>query len=302
MRIAFVGDSFCEHTGPGTPIEDYVDENELAIKLLKKHNMEKDFETTMKAVPDDFDHYDWPDLVVKHFGADITECGIGGINFYHSYQKFMREQETDHCDVVIFCVTEPLRTINKYELPINYPKLKSMLSDDPQGKWMLDYFVEAKHHKRKHGGKSKEDILVMLKNMEYMYENVQDDIANITLHKTFINFVDQTMLEKKQNCIWFNSFSEYEVPWMDDFNPRSGPMGDYSLYHIAKVNFSDGNMGDIKDFHYRNHFTKEQNITMAKMIIDVIENKHFAPGKLPMETWFEIDGPEKDEHNEFIYP
>ena len=289
MKIAFVGDSFCAHHGPGTPVgEDF----ELGLELSKKYGLDIG---QNNVIPDDFDQYDWPDLVAKHFNAIRTYCGIMGVNFYHSFEMFL--QKTRDEDYIIFCVTEPYRIINKYKLPINTFWIDEIVAQTDRGKWVLDYSAGGPD-KLRHKGLNKEQIMDIAVNAKYYRDNIMDGDANLVMHHALLMYVDNMMVEKGKKCLWFNSFPEFRLDWMKPFIPRSGPIGDQDLFSITKGR-------DPADPSARNHMSKDENITMSKMIVDIIEsadnqlNDRWQPGKFSMDKWFPKD--ENVESDKFYY-
>ena len=291
MKIAFVGDSFCGHHGPGTPIgEDF----ELGFELIKKYGLDTGHEENL---PEDFDKHDWPDLVTRHFNAEPTYCGVSGANFYRSFEVYQRMKNDE--DIIIFCLTEPLRMINKHKLPITDGWIDEITAQTNRGKWLLDYSTLAKPSSIRYNGLSKEKVLEIAVNAKYYKENIRYLQGSVAMHKAFASYVDQMMVEDGKKCIWFNSFPEHDHAWMKPFIPRSGPIGDQDLCSITKSRDHSDPLDS--DPLARNHFIKDEQITMSKMIIDIIENDRFQPGKFSMEAWFELGEQSSDKDN-FIYP
>ena len=289
MKIAFVGDSYCMHAGPGTPAgEDF----ELGLELSKKYGLDIG---QNNVIPDDFDQYDWPDLVAKHFNAIRTCCGIMGVNFYHSFEMFLRKTRDE--DYIIFCVTEPYRIINKYKLPINTFWIDEIVAQTDRGKWVLDYSAGGPD-KLRHKGLNKEQIMDIAVNAKNYERTIMDESAAIVMQHALLMYVDNMMVEKGKKCLWFNSFPEFRLDWMKPFIPRSGPIGDQDLFSITKGR-------DPADPSARNHMSKDENITMSKMIVDIIEsadnqlNDRWQPGKFSMDKWFPKD--ENVESDKFYY-
>ena len=283
MKIAFVGDSFCAWHGPGTPVgEDF----ELGLELSKKYGLDIGQDNV---IPDDYDQHDWPDLVTKHFNAESTYCGVPGVNFYHSFEFFL--QETKDEDYVVFCVTEPFRLINKHKLPITGMWLNEILSQTNRGKWVLDYSAGGLD-KVRHKGLNKEEIVEIAHGAKYYGNNIMDVDADIIMRHALLMYVDNMMVEKGKKCLWFNSFPEFRLEWMKPFIPRSGPIGNQDLFSMTKGR-------DHTDPSARNHMIKDEQITMSKMIIDMIENDRFQPGTFSMDEWFPKD--EEVENERFYY-
>jgi hypothetical protein len=283
LKIAFVGDSFCSWHGPGTPVgEDF----ELGMELSKKYGLDIGQDTI---IPDDHDQHDWPVLVTKHFDAIPTHCGIMGVNFYHSFEFF--QQKTKDEDYIIFCPTEPYRLINKHKLPINGTWLKEIITQTTLGKWVLDYSADGAD-KVRHKGLNKEQIMEIAVGAKYYGDNIMDADATLVTHHALLMYVDNMMVEKGKKCLWLNSFPEFRLDWMKPFIPRSGPIGNRDLFSITKGR-------DHSHPLARNHMFKDEQVTMSKMIIDMIENDRFQPGKFSMDKWFPKD--ENVENERFYY-
>jgi|TARA_R110002072_G_scaffold180346_2_gene336390 hypothetical protein len=294
LKIAFVGDSYCMHAGPGTPEGE---DKELAFKIAKKYNI------TFSGPPVD-PEYDWPHLVTQHFQAHRFCGGIAGINFFHSYEYYLNNSQKDE-DIVIFCVTEPLRVINKHKLPINKAWLDEIYRQTNMGKFMLEYTAKCANLVDKTSTKTftNEELLQIVGFTKHYRENIMDSCASVVMQHAFLKLVDEQMLRKGQKCIWFNSFFESNQSWpgwIGPFSPLSGPIGNRSLFSITesiqdKATFT----GPRYDVNERNHFTQEQNIQMSKMVIDIIETDNFVPGPINMENWFHLK--EKEPTQDIFY-
>ena len=221
MKIAFVGDSFCGCHGPGTPVGE---DRKLALELGEKYGV--DWGQNI-IVPDNHDQYDWPDLVTRHFNAEPTYCGLPGASFYQSFNVYQQKKRNE--DIIIFCLTEPLRLTNKHKLPINGAWLDDITGQDNFGKFLRDYTTMTQPYT----GLNNEELLEIAVNTKYYSDNVMDPQGAVAMHKSFVNYVDQIMVEESKKCIWFNSFNEHEHSWMKPFIPRSGLIGDTSLYYLT---------------------------------------------------------------------
>jgi|TARA_Y100000310_G_scaffold99188_1_gene96970 hypothetical protein len=84
MKIAFCGDSYCEHIGTDP-------------------------------------YLSYPYLVAKEFNAEILSRGLGGRALFHAYETLM--ENIDRADYIIFCITEPHRLANRYRIPLSVPGL-----------------------------------------------------------------------------------------------------------------------------------------------------------------------------------
>jgi len=293
LKIAFVGDSFCAHHGPGTPVgEDF----ELGLELSKKYGLDIG---QNNVIPDDFDQYDWPDLVARHFNAEPTYCGFMGWSFIQTFNHYMNITKDE--DIIVFCVTEPSRTTNKHHLPLNLHFETIVQTDTPKGKWQLEYTARGPD-KVKHKGLTQEKIKEIAKVSMYYRDNILDNDCNAAMHMCCIDYVDQMMVEKNKKCIWFNSFTELKHPWIKPFKPRSGPL---AIEPLARFSEDLGK----KWTNIRNHYTKENNIGLSNLVIDMIKNDKFKDiGSFELKDFLHIDDNVKNmdefygHDNAFIYP
>jgi hypothetical protein len=288
------------HAGPGTPEGE---DKELGLKLAEKYNI------TFSGAPVD-PKYDWPHLVAQHFNARRFCGGIPGTHFFHSYEHYLNKTQNDQ-DIIIFCVTEPLRVINKHRLPINKAWLDEIYKQTNMGKFMLEYTAKCANLVDKTNTKtfSNEELLQIAGFTKDYYENIMDPCASVVMQHAFLKFVDEQMAKRDKRCMWFNSFFESNQGWpgwIEPFSPLSGPMGDRSLFSITEsIQDKAAHTGPRYDINERNHFTQEQNIQMSKMIIDIIERNDFAPGTIDMEKWFTLNKEEGNQdvfEDDFIYP
>jgi len=292
LKIAFVGDSYCMHAGPGTPIGE---DRELAGRLAEKYNL------NFSGAPVDPEN-DWPHLVAQHFNADKFCGGIAGINFFHSYEHYLNTSQDE--DIIIFCVTEPLRIINKHRLPINKAWLDEIYRQTNMGKFILEYTAKCANLVDKTNTKifSNEELLRIVGFTKHYRENIMDPCASVVMQHAFLKFVDEQMLSKGKKCVWFNSFFESNQGWpgwTEPFSPLSGPMGNRSLFSITEsVRDKVINSSPRYNVNERNHFTQEQNIRMSEMVIDIIETDNFMPGPIDMGYWFTLN---KEERNQDVF-
>ena len=287
MKIAFIGDSFCAHHGPKedgnkeTP-EDSVQSFEIGHELAIKHNLPM----ADRSVVVSLSKNDWPYLVKKHFNAVPTYCGFQGLSFYDSFKQYINKALDE--DYIIFCVTEPYRFSNKHNLSLGGTMLDDIVGQTDVGNFCCEYSAWEKKL-------TKEETMEIYVTAKKYKETITDPGTSIVMHNAMLNYVDNIMVEKNKKCLWFHSFDEHVLNWMKTFSPRSGPIGDRSLYSVGTK------ARELTNWKLRNHFTKEENIALSKLIIDVIENDRFEPGKISMGDWFsgnndiEYDG-------EFIYP
>ena len=112
-----------------------------------------------------------------------------------------------------------------------------------------------------------------------MKKNYQNRIFRQEIRKRYENCE-----EKKKKCIWFpcfyNSISSdrLEKPGnilQEDYRITSGPYGTKPLYEFAELH--------NPMIPHSNHFSKEQNENMFKLIKDIIDNDLFEARELDME-------------------
>jgi len=204
----------------------------------------------------------WPFIVAKEFNADIIAQGLNGRALFHSYEVLL--EVVDQADYIIFCITEPNRLPNKDKKDINIAN-----------SWDLDdYPIDCS---------------------DKMYEAIKgyyNHIISFDWHKVaqkgLLMQIDELMLQKKKNCIWFPCFENS----MQKYVPKSGPITDTVLQKISDA--------ELKKLHrpvraafdtvdYRpNHFNFENNKNMANLIIDIIKKDNFSPHEIKMEDYFEV--------------
>ena len=294
MKLAFCGDSFCMCTGPFT--------NQISITNWEQESDE---------------NCDWPWLVAQHFNADIICSGIGGSNFFRSFQKLLGR--IDYADYIIFCVTEPYRLINKHNLPMTKVWLDEITDPNSNfGKVFMKFAVEEPfenvkdyYNCREDERPSKEQILEAAHHGKYYFENIMDHGATEIMQQGFLMYVDNMMMKRNKKCIWLNCFTDSNKSspgWPDAYIPQSGPMGNFSLSSISMTEaYLEKYRKKITHGERRNHFDRDQNIRMSEMIIDTIKHDSFGSGTLHMEDWFtelnsQLDEEQENDSDPFIYP
>jgi|TARA_Y100000310_G_scaffold335768_2_gene418604 hypothetical protein len=244
----------------------------------------------------------WPFIVAKEFNADIIAQGLNGRALFHSYEVLL--EVVDQADYIIFCITEPNRLPNKDKKDINIAN-----------SWDLDdYPIDCS---------------------DKMYEAIKgyyNHIISFDWHKVaqkgLLMQIDELMLQKKKNCIWFPCFFNS----MEGSDIKSGPVSNRSLFDIEMGMLKTKGMSD-KDIEtlitfdsYRdsgrrdvfkkwlfnkksnfktrqNHLNEEHNQIMANLIIDIIKKGNFISREIKMEDYFESLRYKysKEEHSPFIY-
>ena len=270
MKIAFVGDSFCKNAWPpthGLPGQEC-----------------------------------WPWIVATDLNAEIIQLGHGGQHFYHAVMDFMLN--ILDADITIICVSEPYRIINRHKLPINKIFVEQMMSKTGQH-W--------ENHQKKADeiGMPVNKMLEIAKVAEGYYKHLFDDSVVEFLQIGLISFIDNLMASHNKKVIWFPCFQQsFSLPreyWQSGnpkttkfydkianpmYIPISGPSANMPLFDISMTELTeDGYHDRIMDYiakndHRQNHLDDENNIKMANLIIDIINNDNFTPRELRLEDTF----------------
>ena len=276
MKIAFCGDSFCRDT--------------TAAGKAPDTNYPILFSS-------------WPYLVAKEYNAEILTTGDGGKHFYtpliNALPKFKE------ADYIIMCVSEPFRIINYHNLPMNLNWVESMVSKT------------GVHWEHRHSGDCQDIPLSqrirIAKAADAYYKNIADDEANNLLQIGLVSFIDDLLLQLKKKVIWFPCFKEsMQFPWrlwtpdatgyangiiQQYYIPKSGPYTKLDLDYIShqelihQTSLSEAEIFDkinVSGDDRRNHFNKENNQNMARLIIDIIKKNNFSPYEIKMEDYFEV--------------
>ena len=186
MKIAFVGDSFCAEWGD--PWRGYPA---------------------------------WTMLLLKEFNATAGQSGIGGDCLFHSYQQLLKCIDT--VDYIIFCITEPDRLANRFNIPMNIGIAENEYIPDPLP-----------------------PINIQKASQVYYRELINFEFHKMA-HKGILMQIDQLILEERKKCIWFPCFDTS----LQGYKITSGPCGIMPLMTIAKRN--------KPLIPHSNHFSKEQN-------------------------------------------
>lgn len=200
----------------------------------------------------------WLFFIAKEYNANIIANGIGGRHLFHAYEVLL--DVVDEADYIILCISEPYRLPNKYGVhitPLHYG------TDD-------DLHFQGVYKQLK--GK-----------LETFHQLYYNDFISFEWHevaqKGLLMQIDELMLQKKKKCIWFPCFEDS----MQGFIPKSGPIGDNPLgavdFHELKMSGADPR---------KNHFNKENNKTLARLVIDIIKSNNFTPREIKMEEYFEV--------------
>lgn len=238
-KIAFIGDSYCA-----------------------------DFNYTNK---DKENRYlGWPELVARHFNAEILQMGFGGLGFVSSfYTAVVRHRGQggrsilEQADIIIACVSSPDRLPSRHGFPYS-PALAGAL--------------DSKEVSRSHSMPMK-----YLDACKAYYENIFLGNFHYIAQKGAIRELDDIVLDgiKKANqtIIWFPCFQES----MCDYKPKSGVIGDAPLFDLFVQDARKANPGITQrqltgyGFHEGpgvcNHMGRQTQGKLANHIINYISHK-----------------------------
>ena len=272
MKIAFVGDSYCADFGPDSYLN----------------------------------------IVLRHFtsrrDAKLICTGLKGMALYHSYETLLTDVSgqrgisvIDASDYIVFCITSRNRLATRHTMPCMPGLLDYYLdpaqdidSQVPLGNTTeLDDFLE--HYLLAPApvkGKGKEKGRKILKTAKDFYLHLYNDQYMEAIQVGLLMQMDQLMVQNKKKCIWFkaapNAFGD--TGHQSHFIPASGPYGSDSLDDISQSEENAPGFdilcreGDVRD----NHLSVENNLTLANLIINIIETDNFNPYEIDMSPYFNI--------------
>ena len=204
------------------------------------------------------DYPAWTTMLLEEYNATAIQKGVRGDCLFHSCQRLLKV--IDDADYVIICVTEPYRLANSSKQPMTIN-----IAEDPESRYFINKEMTA-------------SSLMYYKNiMNYEFHRVAQ--------RGIIMQMDQLLSEKKKKCIWFacfyNSMSSdrLEKPGNileEDYQITSGPYSIKPLYEFAELH--------NPMIPHSNHFSKEQNKNMFKLIKDIIDTDAFLPRQLNMSV------------------
>jgi len=222
----------------------------------------------------------WTTLLRDHYNADVLCYGMAGYALFHIYEKLL--QVVDKADYIIFCITDPYRLSNRWIAPINYNTTLQYTNDIKSlgrypGRTLEPYPAEWEE--------KREDIGIAA--LGYYNFLFYEEYHNF-VQKCIVEKIDQLMIEKKKKCIWFPCFENS----MQGFIPKSGPIVDkflskISLYEYKVMGLSEAKMEkQAFDDNRKCHMNEVNNVNMAKLIIDIIENNKFESREIKIEDYF----------------
>jgi hypothetical protein len=257
MKIAFVGDSFC------------ADANRNFDRDEKKNKP-----TWLS----------WVELVALNYNAEIMCTGHSGRALFHAYEDLL--DIIDEADYIVLCITKEFRIANRRKLGIT----PTFHGQDLFGK----------------------EVAIAA---SYYYEELMSIDFHFTVHYLLIKEIDKLLQERNKKCIWF-FVGAFSLTWSsvdDGFNKylvgksykiKSGPIGDTLLFELYEYNLMcDGISKELRAEYFAseekekkeysshlNHLNEKNNIHMAKLITDIIDNDDFTLRKIKMKEYFkELD-------------
>jgi len=265
MKIAFIGDSYC---ADGTDIT--------------KH---------------------WPAMVRKQLNllnSPTIQLGDAGLPFYYSVERFLpRLLETN---IIICCVSQPLRLPNKYNLPITSGLIKRWRKMRSFQKNNL-----LKNMSRSDHDIPKNEIRNAIKAADLYQQFLLDTEEMYFSNISRIAYIDNLFKEHKKKCIWFSCFDDsFLLPEQLQqlynkkyYVPVSGPSANISLFNIEMEMYAQDETYNIdrnelaKKITFEpepeglyNHFRVAENEIMANIIVDIIQKDQFDCYSIDMKKHF----------------
>jgi hypothetical protein len=142
---------------------------------------------------------------------------------------------------------------------------------------------------------------------KYLYDSNVAEFLQVGL----ISFIDRLIKLHNKKAIWFPCFQQsFALPrdyWQSGrqdteilyrkiiselYIPDSGPSSNMPLFDISTAELKYEGYSDIEIEHIAtnderlNHFNKENNMHMARLIIDIIRSDNFTPKEIKMEDYF----------------
>jgi hypothetical protein len=269
MKIAFVGDSFCMNYDRGS--------------------------------------IDWPAVVAGTLGAEILQTGFGGQPFYPSVELFLSDNFYK-ADYVVMCPTEPYRIYNIHNLPINGVWV-DQITNKKGDHWA---HIKSGYYEEKYNIPNKVLVKEITAGAKAYYDHFMTNTYAKMTNIALITWLDNLLKEHNKKVIWLPSFYHsflYSSLYCDFVNqepldpihpdvyyvPVSGPSANIPLFDISKaeleqhslLNLNEEEINDkVANDQRHNHFNKENNGIIAKMVLDIIEKDDFSPKAIHMEEYF----------------
>jgi len=277
MKIAFLGDSYC---ADGTDMKKHWPA--IAKKRL-------------------FHCYSDAALNARNYmNSSVIQLGDAGRPFYYSVERFLpRLLETD---IIICCVSQPLRLPNKYNLPITSGLIN---------RWRKMRFFQKnnllKNMSRPDHDIPKKELRNTMQAADFYEQFLLDTEEMYFSNISRIAYIDNLFKEHKKKCIWFSCFDDsFLLPEQLQqlynkkyYVPVSGPSANISLFNIEMEMHAQDETYNIdrnelaKKITFEpepeglyNHFRVAENEIMANIIVDIIQNDQFDCHAIDMKKYF----------------
>ena len=198
----------------------------------------------------------WPEIVAKHFNAEILQIGFAGnafvTSFYSAYMKHPHwgyKSIIEKADIIIVCVSAPERLPNSYGLPAS--------SNLPSQRYR-----DVKHLPKKY-----------LEAVRQYYDHLFLGNFHYIGQKGALRELDDMIVED-QVIVWLPCFKES----MCDYIPKNGVIGNLELFEIFQRDANRIHGTNIKNIlslkdegpTMSNHMAKDSQAKLAKYLIDYI--------------------------------
>jgi len=249
MKIAFVGDSFCNG------INRFFNEWEIKNRP---------------------NFLGWPEVVARQFNADILCRGMIGGCLFNAYQDLL--QIIDNADYVILCITQPYRLANKHNLPITSSAIHSAES--------IRNFLDCSIKEAKEIEVSIQNYYDNLINFEYhlvvhrLFIDEMNRILSQRKKKCIWFFVD---LKRTNSTITSGCYGSHSLSSLTEYYLLCNGITDNIGYYKSTTP-----AGHKLDAVARlNHFGEKINFTLAQLVIDIInEHKFYQGTEIDMTKYF----------------
>jgi hypothetical protein len=221
MKIGYFGDSYCA----GTP----------------------EYDTYGYDDNGDFSLTSWPSITAQLVNGSMTSHCISGDTLWHTYE-YLCNSIKDY-DVVIICVSDPIRTPNKYKIPTigkQFDKVLASTSIKEEEIKQYAQYLDLKYYFEPKEYKYAAQIGVLYKLDELLG---QHDKKSLILP----SFENSLQGYKFQNASCIN------INLNDDIKVRM---------------LSKSNLLKVKDLDRVNHFFKKENEVLGKAVADFILNNN----------------------------
>jgi len=222
MKIGYFGDSYCA----GTP----------------------EYDTYGYDANGDFSLTSWPSITTQLVNGSMTSHCISGDTLWHTYQYL--SENIQNYDIIIICVSDPVRPPNKYRIPT----ITNELFDKVKAEKLLDKeeyqgFINYLHLKGKYEAKEYKfaaQIGALFKLDELLGQHDKKSLILPSFENSLQGYIFQNA-----SCININLNDDIKVRML-----------------------SKNNLLKVKDLDRVNHFFKKENEVLGKAVADFILNNN----------------------------